>query len=184
MRTLLSVCALSTLIAAGVALNAQATRFEPLPQRSGKPVETSGRVPHTQRDVEPVESIHQALVEFAFSLPDVREKPTIVSMRGAKGMWLDESVELQYPKAIPAGREFSHIHPDGSLHLPLPYERVLEVREKGWGESHPWATQREGWDGLVMVFTPLTTEHLETVTQLIVESYNHVTGRNLVMPDA
>jgi hypothetical protein len=30
----------------------------------------------------------------------------------------------------------------------------LEVAEKGWGERHPWADEREGWDGLVMLFTP------------------------------
>ena len=98
-------------------------------------------------------------------------------------MWLSDDIALAHPETIVSGREFAHIHPDGSLHAPLPYERALEVAEKGWGERHPWADQRDGWDGFVMLYTPQTMDELDITFQLIVESYNHVTGQTVQASD-
>lgn len=98
-------------------------------------------------------------------------------------MWISDGIPLAHPEVIVSGREFAHIHPDGSLHAPLPFERALEVSEKGWGERHPWADERAGWDGLVMIFTPQSEAELEIIFQLIVESYNHVTGQSLNAKD-
>ena len=155
----------------------EAVAFAPLPERSGPRVQTSGTVPHVQIGVEPVPEVNDELYRRAFALPDVEKRPTIVSLPGADGMWLGEAAPLAHAAAIVSGREFAHIHPDGSLHIPLPYERALEAAEKGWAERHPWADQNEGWDGLVMLFTPQSMEELDVTFQLIVESYNHVTGR-------
>jgi phospholipase/carboxylesterase len=149
----------------------------PLPERSGPRTQTSGTVPHVQIGVEPVTAVNDELFRRAFALPGVEDRPTIVSLPGARGMWLSEDIALAHPEAIVNGREFAHIHPDGSLHAPLPYERALEVAEKGWGERHPWADDREGWDGFVMLFTPRSMAELDIILQLIVESYNHVTGQ-------
>jgi len=154
----------------------------PLPERSGARIQTSGRVPHVQVGVEPVAEVNQALFKLAFMLPDLEEHPTIVSLPGAIGMWLAEGVPVAYPKAIVSGREFAHIHTDGSLHTPLPLERALELEQKGWGERHPWADRREGWEGLVMLYSASTEEELKTLIQLITESYNHVTGRTVSPP--
>ena len=151
----------------------------PLPQRSGSRTETSGTVPHVQIGVEPVPEIKDELFRRAFALPDVENRPTIVSLPGTRGMWLSDGVPLVHPEGIVSGREFAHIHPDGSLHAPLPYERALEASEKGWAERHPWADQQDGWEGLVMLFTPRTMAELDVTFQLIVESYNHVTGRTV-----
>lgn len=155
----------------------------PLPERSGPRTQTSGTVPHVQIGVEPVPAVNDELFRRAFALPGVEDRPTIVSLPGARGMWLSDDIPLAHPEAIVSGREFAHIHPDGSLHAPLPYERALEVAEKGWGERHPWADEREGWDGLVMLFTPQSMAELEIIFQLIVESYNHVTGQTLQASD-
>ena len=155
----------------------------PLPERSGPRTQTSGTVPHVQIGVEPVPAVNDELFRLAFSLPGVEDRPTIVSLPGARGMWLSDDIPLAHPEAIVSGREFAHIHPDGSLHAPLPYERALEVAEKGLGERHPWADEREGWDGLVMLFTPQSMAELEIIFQLIVESYNHVTGQTLQASD-
>jgi phospholipase/carboxylesterase len=76
-------------------------------------------------------------------------------------MWLDETLQLAHPEVIVSGREFARIHPDRSLHAPLPFERALELAEKGWGERHSWADQREGWDGFVMLFTPQSMDELQ-----------------------
>ena len=155
----------------------------PLPERSGPRTQTSGTVPHVQIDVEPVTAVNDELFRRAFALPGVEDRPTIVSLPGARGMWLIDEIALAHPQAIVSGREFAHIHPDGSLHAPLPYERALEVAEKGWGERHPWADEREGWDGLVMLFTPQSMEELDITFQLIVESYNFVTGQTVQASD-
>ncbi|WP_420632247.1 luciferase family protein [Candidatus Leptofilum sp.] len=154
-----------------------------LPERSGARTQTSGTVPHVQIGVVSIEAINEELSRRAFSLPGVENRPTIVSLPGARGMWLSDDIDLAHPEVIVSGREFAHIHPDGSLHAPLPYERALEVAEKGWGERHPWADEREGWDGFVMLFTPLNIAELDITFQLIVESYNHVTGQSLQASD-
>ena len=150
-----------------------------LPQRSGPPPRTTGSVPHTQIDVDAVPEVHDELFRRTFALPDVENRPTIVSLPGARGVWLSDGVPIAHPEAIVAGREFTHIHPDGSLHTPLPFERAIEAVDAGWAERHPWADQRDGWEGLVMIYTPRSLDELDVVLQLIVESYNFVTGRDV-----
>ncbi len=154
-----------------------------LPERPGPRTRTTGTVPHTQIGVDPVPEVNEELFRLAYSLPGVLNRDTIVSLPGARGMWLDESIPVIHPQAIVAGREFAHIHTDGSLHAPLPFERALEVQETGWGERHPWADQRDGWDGFVMLYTPQSMAELEIIFQLIVESYNYVTGSTLQAAD-
>lgn len=155
----------------------------PLPERAGPRTQTTGSVPHVQIGVEPVQAVNDELYRRVFALPDVENRPTIASLPGADGMWLREEAPVAQPEAIVAGREFAHIHPDGSLHAPLPYERALEAVEKGWAERHPWADQRDGREGLVMLFTPQSMAELDVTFQLIVESYNHVTGRTVQASD-
>ncbi len=150
-----------------------------LPQRSGPAPRTTGTVPHTQIDVEPVPEIYDELLRRTFALPDVENRPTIVSLPGARGVWLSDGVPLSHPETIVAGREFTHIHPDASLHAPLSFERAMEAVDAGWAERHPWADQRDGWEGLVMLYTPRSLEELDVVFQLIVESYEFVTGRDV-----
>ena len=79
-------------------------------------------------------------------------------------------------------REFAHIHPDGSLHLSLEPSRALEAEQRGWAISHPWSDQREGWEGLVMLYTPQSIVELNVTFQLIVDSYNFITGQNIQGP--
>ena len=152
--------------------------YQTLPRRSGPPPLTTGSVPHTQIGVAPVPEVHNELFRRTFTLPDVENRPTIVSLQGARGVWIAESVSVAHPEVIVAGREFTHIHPDGSLHAPLPFGRAIEAVDAGWAERHPWADQREGWEGLVLLYTPGSLEELDVVFQLIVESYNFVTGRD------
>jgi phospholipase/carboxylesterase len=154
-----------------------------IPARSGPRTETSGSVPHVQIGVEPVEAVNEELYRLAFALPGVENRATIVSLPGARGMWLADGVAIVHPEIIVSGREFAHIHPDGSLHVSLPFERALEAVEKGWAERHPWADERDGWDGLVMLFTPQSMEELDVTIQLIIDSYNHVTGLDVQISD-
>ena len=45
-----------------------------LPQRSGPPPRTTGSVPHTQIDVDPVPEVHDELFRRTFALPDVENR--------------------------------------------------------------------------------------------------------------
>ena len=149
-----------------------------LPIRTGKKINTSGAVPHVQVGVDPDPKIVSELMAQIFKLPGVENRPTIVSLPGARGMWLTDDVDIKHAEVIVKGREFAHIHPDGSSHIPLPPDRAKESEDKGWSELHPWANEQPGWEGLVLLFTPATSDDLEIVLQLIVESYNFVTGRS------
>lgn len=159
------------------------TALAPLPQRLGQRPTTTGTVPHQQIGVEPVPELNDILHRWVASLPNIELQPSISSLPGATGIWITQGTTIAQPQAILNGREFTHIHPDGSLHAPLPLPRALEALEMGWAERHPWAEQREGWEGLVMLYTPQSEADLEIVFQLIVESYNFVTGQSEVATD-
>jgi phospholipase/carboxylesterase len=108
----------------------------------------------------------------------VTNRPTVISVPGARAIWLDEDLPLAHPESIARGREFAHIHPDGSLHVSLSPERAQEAIEMGWAEPHPMAAYI-GNLGMVMLYTPLDMKELDVVFQLIVDSYNFVTGRTV-----
>lgn len=149
---------------------------DPIPKRSGPRPLTNKNMPHSQIEVQPVPDVNAELYRRAFALPDVTNKPTIISIPGARALWLDESLPLA--NSVMAGREFAHIHPDGSLHVTLSPQRRDEAIEAGWAEPHPMA-QYMGNEGMVMLYTPRTMEELEVIFQLIVDSYNFVTGRSV-----
>ncbi len=147
-----------------------------IPTRSGPRPLTNKNMPHSQVGVQPVPNVHAELFRRAFALPAVTDQPTVISVPGARALWLDESLPLAQP--VMAGREFAHIHPDGSLHVTLSPQRAQQAVAAGWAEPHPMAAYM-GSQGTVMLYTPRTLEELEVVFQLIVDSYNFVTGRDL-----
>lgn len=157
-------------------------KYPQLPIRQSPRPATTGSVPHQQIDVDAVPEVNAELFRRAFSLPGVENRPSAFSLPGARGIWIGEEVQITRPDQIVSGREFAHIHPDGSLHASLPLDRALEANEAGWVESQPIAVQL-GIPGLVMIYTPQTLEELETVLQLVVDSYNFVTGQNLTVSD-
>lgn len=145
-----------------------------LPQRGGPRPLTNKNMPHSQVGARPDPPVHAELFRRAFALPGVSNEPTVISVPGARALWLDESLPLLQP--VMAGREFAHIHPDGSLHASLSPERAHEAIEAGWAEPHPMALYM-GNEGVVMLYTPRTMEELDVIFQLIVDSYNFVTGQ-------
>jgi len=151
------------------------TNLIALPKRKRARPETFQGMPHTQIGVQSLPEINAELKRRAYALPSVREEPTRISVRGARALWLDEELPLAHPELILAGREFAHIHPDGSLHVTLPPARAREAIKTGWAETHPLA-ERIGIPGMVMLYTPLDMEELEVVFQLIVDAYNFISG--------
>ena len=148
----------------------------PLPKRAGPRPLTNKNMPHSQIGVRPVPEVNAELFRRCFSLPDVRNEPTRISVPGARALWLREDLPLAHPEVIAVGREFAHIHPDGSLHASLPPERARQAIEAGWAEPHPMAHYM-GMEGMVMLYTPRTMDELDAIFQLVVDSYNFVTGR-------
>ena len=149
-----------------------------LPERRRPRPLTNQAMPHSQVGIQPVPEINAELFKRCYSLPDVQNRPTVISVPGARALWLREDLPLAHPEVIARGREFAHIHPDGSLHVALPPERARDAVEKGWAEPHPIA-QYLGIDGMVLLYTPLDMDELEIVYGLSLDSYNFVTGRAL-----
>ena len=156
--------------------------YSPIPDRESPRPATTGSVPHQQIDVEPVPEVNEELFRRAFALPGVENRPSTFSLPGARGLWINDSVPITRPDQIVSGREFAHIHPDGSLHASLPLDRAREAIDAGWAEAQPIAKSL-GVPGLVMLYTPQTFDELETVLQLIVDSYNFVTGNSIDITD-
>lgn len=148
----------------------------PLPQREGPRPATHQGMPHTQIGVTPVSEVHAELSRRAFSLPGVEERPTVISVPGARALWLQDGMPIVRPGLIVAGREFAHIHPDGSMHLAVAPGRAREAIDAGWAEPHPIARQF-GLEGMILVYTPRSMEELEVLWELVVDAYSYVTGR-------
>ena len=147
-----------------------------LPKRRRVRPVTNKSMPHAQIGVDPSPEILKTLFHRCYSLPNVKNRPTVMSVPGARALWLAEGVELAHPEAIVRGREFAHIHPDGSLHVALPPERAAEAITTGWAELHPLA-QMMANVGMVLLYTPQDQDELEVIVRLVVDSYNFVTGR-------
>ena len=148
------------------------------PKRKNSRPPTNKGMPHSQIGVEPIPEVNAELFRRCFALPDVTNRPTVISVPGARALWLREDLPLVHPEVIARGREFAHIPPDGSLHVVLPPESARQAIEKDWAEPHPIAHYM-GHEGMVMLYTPLDLDELDVVFQLVMESYNYVTGRSL-----
>ncbi len=147
-----------------------------LPSRTTAIPQTTNGVPHVQIGVRAAPELSKALLQRVGILPGVRLGPTQVSLPGAVGFQLSEGVALAHPEVIVGGREFAHIHPDGSLHASLSPELASEAVKKGWAVAHPWANQRDGWEGFVLIYTPTSKDELDVVFHLVEQSYAFVTG--------
>ena len=119
------------------------------------------------------------MIQRVSEFPGVVLGPTRVSLPGAVGFQLQDDVPLAHPEVIVGGREFAHLHPDGSLHASLTPEAARAAIEAGWAIAHPWANERDGWEGFVMIYTPINSDELQVVIDLVESSYTFVTGRSL-----
>lgn len=149
----------------------------PLSQRTRTSSPTNKNMPHSQIGIHPLQKVNAELFRRAYSLPNVTNRPTVISLPGANAIWLDEDhLPSELPESIARGREFAHIHPDGSLHVLLTPERAQDAFEKGWAEPNPLAAYM-GKLGMVMLYPPLDMQELDGVFQLLVDSNNFITGR-------
>lgn len=157
-------------------LEGASTSFPSLPLRAGPPAVTSGEVPHVQLNPDFKPEVIEELFSRIFDLPILENRPTIIGMGGTRALWLTDGVPITRPECVVAGREFAHIHLDGSLHAVLPHQRIPEAVAAGWAELHPWAGVMPGFEAFVMLFTPRSSEEVDVIFQFILESLNFITG--------
>lgn len=170
--TLVAACQLAASIALAQAIS--------LPDRAAARPDTTNSVPHQQLGVVPVPSLVEKMLDQVDALPGVGLDPTRISLPGTIGFHLDRDMQIMTSRAAVGGREFAHLHPDGSLHATLLPDIAAQAVRAGWATPHPWATLRPGWDGFVMIYTPRTESELEIVLRLIEQAYLHVTGRTKI----
>ena len=146
-----------------------------LTKRSGSRPRTTSTNPHSQLEQNPRREVVDELARKIFVLPNVEERPSAISVPGARALWLREDVPAGPQEAFLIEREFAHIHPmpDGSLHAALPPEIAQEAVEKGWAEQHPAARMPQN---VVMVYAPRDAEELEVVAALVEEAYRYAGG--------
>jgi len=168
----------ASLVFAIVSTSAAAVETDSLPVRTGAIPATTHSVPHVQIGVSPVPEISEELLRRVSDIPGVEIRPTVISLPGAKGFWLNEELSLVRPDVIVGGREFAHLHPDGSLHASLSPDLADRAVRAGWAVHHPWADLRRGWEGFVMIYTPRSMDELDVVFRLVLGSYNFVTGKD------
>ena len=149
-----------------------------LPQRSGPAPQTLLRLPHSQLTQHGPDEIINKLHSWCFSLPNIENEPSTISVPGSRALVLTPSVAGNQ-SAFMIGREFAHIHPkpdNGSMHLMLPVEDVDVVKASGWGEDHYLVTQGQLPTGLVMIYSPRDEDELSTVQKIVARSYEFATG--------
>ncbi|MEM1275351.1 MAG: hypothetical protein AAGH74_02415 [Pseudomonadota bacterium] len=149
-----------------------------LPPRSGPKPETTSDIPHSQLTQHGPDDVIDKLHAWCFSLSDVVNEQSAISVPGARALVLRDGVDCNQD-AFMIGREFAHIHPhpdSGSMHLQLTAEDAREVVETGWGEDHFFVTMGKLPPGLVMVFSPRDDVELEAVKKIVARSYEFATA--------
>ena len=152
-------------------------RFFPgLPPRAAPPGVTSGEVPHQQLNAESTPEVIDELFSRIFEASILDNRPSILGMQGTRAIWLSEEVPITRQECVPAGREFAHIYPNGSLHAVVPFGRLSGAVATGWAEPHPFAGQVRGFETFVMLFAPRSSGEVDVIVQLILESVDFITG--------
>lgn len=123
--------------------------------------------------------MREALASRLFALPDVEERPTRISVPGARALWLRDDVPAGPSEAFMVEREFAHLHPghDQSLHATLPPELAEEAIAAGWAELHPVARMGYIPATTVMIYAPRDEDELNVIYGLLLASYRYAGGR-------
>jgi hypothetical protein len=148
--------------------------------RSGEPPATTDTNPHKQLSQTPSRELYTALAKKIFSLSDAVERPSQISVPGARALVLAPGIERGPREAFLVGREFCHLHPpsDGSLHMALPPDVAAVAVRRGWAETHPMAERGFVPRSVVMVYGPRGADELDIVFSFVRESYRYAGGRD------
>lgn len=153
-----------------------------LPERRGPRPRTTPTNPHTQLDQQPLPAVagalREALATAVFALPDVHERPSLVSVPGARALWLAPVAARGPREAFLIDTEFAHLHPapDWSLHMALPPALAAEAIHQGWAEVHPVARLGLIPPTVVMVYAPRDEGERDVVVSLVRAAHAHARG--------
>ena len=150
-----------------------------LPRRRGPRPSTTPTNPHTQLDQQPDDDgPREALVRKVFALEGVEERPSVISVPGARALWLRDDLPAGPREAFMIEREFAHLHPapDHSLHMALPPDLVDLAVRQGWAELHPVAARGLIPQTAVMVYAPRNAGEVEAVAGLVEASWRFARG--------
>ena len=151
---------------------------ESLPLRSGPRPRTTPTNPHTQLDQQPTDAVQRDLLAHEiFALPYVSERESMISVPGARALWL-ERTEGAPADAFMIGAEFAHLHPgnDQSLHVMLPPDLAVHAVETGWAEQHPVARMGLIPGNAVMLYAPRNDSERAIVTKLVMAAHSYAVG--------
>ena len=145
-----------------------------LPTRRGNRPRTTPTNPHTQLDQQPADpAVVDELARRVFVLPGVVERPSGISVPGARALTLAPGEPVGPPEAFMIDREFAHLHPspDHSLHAMMPLELAQAAIDAGWAELHPVARRGLLPPTAVMLYAPRDDAELAVVEQLVQASH-------------
>jgi hypothetical protein len=149
-----------------------------IPARRGPRPSTTPTNPHRQLDQQPEDRVQRDLLAASlFGLEGVEERPSRISVPGARALWLAEGADGP-PEAFMVGYEFAHLHPgaDQSLHAMLPLELGKEAIDAGWAELHPVARMGLIPPTAVMLYAPRDDEERAVVEGLVRAAYEFARG--------
>src|SRR5262249_44573114 len=115
----------------------------------------------------------------AMDLPGVSERDSAISVKGARGFFLDGNLVKGPDDSLMIETEFAHIHPraDSSWHLQLPYELALLAVSGGWGQIASVVWLGAAPANSMMLYSPRNEQEMEVIWSLVEESYRYATGR-------
>jgi phospholipase/carboxylesterase len=148
------------------------------PARPGPRPTITDHEPQEQLDQIGPAEIWDELRRRASALPGVTERPSAISVEGARAFWLDPERATGPEDSLIIESEFAHIHPppDSSWHLQLPYELAVLVVSGGWGEIHTVVWLGDAPANSMMLYSPRNEQELEVVWSLVEEAYRYATG--------
>ncbi len=149
-----------------------------LPVRSGPRPRTTPTNPHQQLDQHPPPELIESLVQRLSALPGVIQRPSAISVPGARAFWLPQQDAKGPREAFMIGTEFAHVHPlpDGSLHVALPPPVGDAAIANGWAEQHPVARMGLIPANVCMVYAPRDTAELDTIVELVTAAHDYARG--------
>jgi hypothetical protein len=108
----------------------------------------------------------------------VIERPSRISVPGARALTLAAGEPGGPPEAFLIDREFAHLHPppDRSLHAMLPPDIVSEAVDAGWAEPHPVARMGLIPATAVMLYAPRDESEVDVIEKLVQASHAFAGG--------
>jgi hypothetical protein len=150
-----------------------------LPVRPGPRPTTTDTFPHSQVDQQPADrSGLDDLRRRAFALDGIVERPSCISVPGARAMVLADDRVAGPETAFIHERELAHFHPDPdwSLHLALPDDIADLAIERGWAELHLIARTDELPGSVVLAYAPRDADEAEVLWTLLQASQAYADG--------